>query len=147
MYGYKAKVNGGVGGYDKYNLGASSHALTCPIQCNKTTDKSSPGASLGTPEDRQHVDKTSLPWHTSTRGQTTQRTDKPSPGTLFRVHQGTDYMETSRSSPGTHFRLHQGTDYMETNRSSPGTTRGQTTWRQTSLSLGPFSGCTRRQTQ
>jgi len=31
-----------------------------------------------------------------TRGQTTQ-TDKPSPGALLRVHQGTDYVETDKA--------------------------------------------------
>ena len=44
----------------------------------------SPGASLSTPGDRQHVDKQAFPWDSSeyTRVQTTQRTDKPSPSTL-----------------------------------------------------------------
>ena len=51
----------GEGGYDKYNLNASSCALTCPIQLH--------------------------------------RTDKSSCGTLFRVHQGTDYTEDGQVFP------------------------------------------------
>ena len=64
-----------------------------PIHETKYIDMPSPGASLSTPGDRQHVDKQAFPWDSSeyTRVQTTQRTDKPSPSTLFRVHQGTDY--------------------------------------------------------
>ena len=53
--------------------------------------------------------------------------DKPSPGTLFGVYQETDYTETDKPSPGTLLRV-------------------QTTQRQTSLALGPFSGYTRGQT-
>ena len=49
---------------------ASSCALICPHVTN-LTDMPSPGASLGTPGDRQHVDKQAFSWHPSTRGQTT----------------------------------------------------------------------------
>ena len=112
MYGYKTKVM--EGGYDKYNLDVSSCALTATYNATKPTDKPSTGASLETPEDRQHVGqnkpspgtpvpgdrlhrgRTSLPlgpFSGCTKGQATRRTDKSSPGTLFRVHQGTDYTE------------------------------------------------------
>ena len=39
--------------------------------------------------------------------------DKPSPGTLFGVHQGTDYTETDKPSAGTLLGVHQGTDYID----------------------------------
>ena len=68
-------------------------------------------------------------------------TDKPSPGTLLRVHQGTDCTETaslplgpfsgytrgqttqrqtSLRSPGALLRVNQGTDYTETDKPSLG---------------------------
>ena len=109
-------VGGGGGGYDEYNLGVCVNlcefllvrvltcALTCPIHVTlNPTDIPSPGTSLRTPGDRQHVDKQAFPWHPSTKGQTTHAEDMPSPGTLFRVHQGTDYTGTQKPSPGTHF--------------------------------------------
>ena len=37
-------------------------------------------------------------------------TDKPSPGTLLRVHQGTDYTETDKPSPRALLRVNQGAD-------------------------------------
>ena len=55
-------------------------ALTCPIHGTNPTDIPFPGASLRTPGDRQHVDKQAFPWHPSTKGQTTQRTDKYAEG-------------------------------------------------------------------
>ena len=71
--------------------------------------------------------------------------DKPSPGTLFGVHQGTDYIHRDRQAFS--WDPSQGTDYTETDKPSPGTLlRVQTTQRQTSLLLGPFSGYTRGQT-
>ena len=48
-------------------------------------------------------------------------TDKPSPGTLLRVHPETDYIETDKPSPGTLLRVHQETDYTETDKPSLGT--------------------------
>ena len=48
-------------------------------------------------------------------------TDKPSPGTFLRLHQGTDCTETDKPSPGTLLRVHQGTDYTETDKPSPRT--------------------------
>ena len=115
----------------------------------------------GAPGNRLHRGRTSLPlgpFSGCTRGQTTQRTDKSSPWTIFMVHQGTDYIETNESSPGTLFRVHQetdytedgqvfpwdpfqGVDYIETDKPSPGTlsrcTRGQTT--QTHVNIGVVS--------
>ena len=104
MYGYKRKINkqGGEGVY-RYKMKImwkgggvmmwitwvfesiceSSCALVCPTHQTNSTDMSSPGASLRTSGDRQHIDKQAFPWHPSTRGQTTRRTWKPSPGTHF----------------------------------------------------------------
>ena len=87
-YGYTRKVNGkwwgwrlgGGGGWrwgvmmsiiwERVSTYASSCTLICPHMTN-LTDMPSPGASLGTPGDRQHVDKQAFPWHPSTRRQTT----------------------------------------------------------------------------
>ena len=52
------------------------------------------------------------------------KTDKPSRGTLLRVHQDTDYIiEMDEPSPaaGTLLRVHQGTGYIETEKPPPGT--------------------------
>ena len=94
------------------------------------------GYFLRTPKD--NVRQTSLPLGSLsgyTRGQTTQETDKPTPGIPLRVHQGADYtgnrqaypwdpsqgtpgdmqttQKTDAPSPGTPLRVHQGTDYTE----------------------------------
>ena len=78
--GMAIQGNGKWWGYNEYEVGgvdwefvstcASSCALICPHVTN-LTDMPPPGASLGTPGDRQHVDKQAFPWHPSTRGQTT----------------------------------------------------------------------------
>ena len=144
-------------------------------QTTQRTDKSSPGTIFmvlqgtdyiedgqvfswnpfqGAPGDRLHRRRTSLPlrpFSGCTRGQTTHRTDKSSPGTLFRVYQGTDYTKANESSPGTLFRVHQGTDYTEDGQVFPwdpfqGAPGDRLCRGQTSLPLGPFSGCTRGQT-
>ena len=109
------KVNGGdgVGGLQFGCLCqltcASSCALTCPIHMTNLTDVPSPGTSLRAPVDRQHVDKQvfpldpfqgapgdrlhkdrqAFPWDPfqGTPGDRLHK-DKPSPGILFRVHQG-----------------------------------------------------------
>ena len=75
---------------------ASFCALTCPHVTN-FTDMPSPGASLGTPGDRQHVDKQAFPGGLAPQYQGTNyiKTDKLSPGILFRMHQETDYIKTA----------------------------------------------------
>ena len=70
-YGYTRRVNGKWWGWG-VTIGSLCQLvqLTCPHVTN-LTDMPSPGASLGTPGDRQHIDKQAFPWHPSTRGQTT----------------------------------------------------------------------------
>ena len=122
---YKTKVNGG--GYGKYNLGASSCALTCPIATMRQTPLTC--LPLRTPGDRHHVDKQAFLWHQSTRGQTTQRTDKSFPVmgsfsgcTRMKTNESSpesvpgdiDYIKTNKCSPGTLFRVHQETNCIKT---------------------------------
>ena len=93
------------------------------------------GYFLRTPKD--NVRQTSLPLGPLsgyTRGQTTQETDKPSPGTPLRVHQGTNYTGNTgnrQAFPWDH---------------SKGTPGDKLHRKQTSLPLGPLSGCTRGKT-
>ena len=56
-----------------------------------------------------HITHTRLPWHPSwsTRGQTTQMTDKPSHGTHLKVYRETDYTNTYKAPARD--RLHQPT--------------------------------------
>ena len=51
------------------------------------------GTRLSTPGDRLHKHRQAFPWHPSrsTRGQTTNTTDKSSHGTHFKVNYETDY--------------------------------------------------------
>ena len=80
------------------------------------------------PGDRLHKDKGSLPlgpFSGCTRRQTTYKDKGVFPWDL---HQETDHIKTNKPSPGTLFRVHQETDHMKTKESSPGTcTRRQAT--------------------
>ena len=90
------------------------------------------GTRLSTPGDRLHKHRQAFPWHPSrsTRGQTTNMTDKSSHGTHFKVNHETDYTThkafpwhpsqstrgqttnmTDKSSHGTHFKVNHETDY------------------------------------
>ena len=136
-----------------------------PIHETKYIDMPSPGASLSTPGDRQHVDKQAFPWDPSeyTRVQTTHRGQTSLPLVLFSeytrgqttqghrnlllapiwVCQETDYIKTNKSSPGAPlngpgYRLHK--DRQVFPRSPSQNTGRQTTFKKTSLPLGPFQG-------
>ena len=100
---------------------------------------------LSTPGDRLHKHRQAFPWHPSrsTRGQTTNMTDKSSHGAHFKVNHETDYTPHIKPSPGTPHRVYKGTDYTETDKIFPWSpsrsTRRQTTNMQTRLPLIPLS--------
>ena len=121
------------------------------------------GTRLSTPRDRLHKHRQAFSWHPSwsTRGQTTNMTDKPSLGTPLRVpgdrlqtwqtskvYHETDY--TTHKAFPCHSsqsiqvdRLHQ--DGQIFHWSPSWSTRRQTTNMQTSLLLAPLLAKTRRQ--
>ena len=110
------------------------------------------------------VHRQAFPWHPSrsTRGQTTNMTDKSSHGTHFKVNHETDYTTHKAFPWHSSLSIYQGTDYTKMDKSSPGdllgaprdrlqicrqafpwyssrSTKGQTTPRRTNLLLESFS--------
>ena len=85
-------------------------------QTTSTTDKPSPGAPLGAPEDRLHEGQTSLPLvypSRDARGQTTCRTDEASPWcTLLGMPEDRLHVGQTKPPPGVPFSGCQRTDYM-----------------------------------
>ena len=84
-------------------------------QTTSTTDKPSPGAPLGVPEDRLHEGQTSLPLvypSRNARGQTTCRTDEAFPWcTLLGMPEDRLHVGQTKPSPGVPFSECQRTDY------------------------------------
>ena len=102
------------------------------------------GTRLSTPGDRLHKHRQAFPWHPSqsTRGQTTNMTDKSSHGTHFKVHHETDYT-THKAFPWHSSQSIQGDRQHQDGQSFPWSpsrsTRRHTTNMQTSLPLVPLS--------